>query len=127
MGKANPSAVAKTKSKNDSKAWSVIKTICKYIYKFRGVIISIPVVVIAIILGFMNAGRLPETVGLELLATGEFGMSVSRITAVLAPMGITGLAVLMTLLSKRTLFPWLISVFTLVLPVLIWLTNIYPA
>ena len=127
MEKTNPSAVAKTKSKDDSKAWSVIKTICKYIYQFRGVISSIPVVVIAIILGFKNAGRLPETVGLELLATGEFGMSVSRITAVLVPMGITGLAVLMTLLSKRTLFPWLISVFTLVLPVLIWLTNIYPA
>ena len=62
MEKTNPSAVAKTKSKNDSKAWSVIKTICKYIYKFRGVIISIPVVVIAIILGFKNAGRLPDSV-----------------------------------------------------------------
>ena len=104
-----------------------LKTIWNYIYKFRGLVICLPVIVVAIILAFQNAGRLPETVGIELLATGAFATQVSRTTAVLAPLGITGLCVVLTCFSKRTLFPWLISIFSLVLPILIWLINIYPA
>ena len=104
-----------------------LKTFWKYIYMFRGVLISIPIAVVAIILAFKNAGRLPETVGIELLATGEFATTVSRTTAVLIPMAMTGLCIVLTCISKRMLFPWLVSLFSLVLPLLIWLTNIYPA
>lgn len=109
------------------KVWAVIKKIWKYIYMFRGVIISLPVAVMGIILAFKNAGRLPETVGIELLATGEFATTISRTTAVLIPLAVTGVCILLTCVTKRTLFPWIISAFSLVLPVLIWLTNIYPA
>jgi hypothetical protein len=29
-------------------------------------------------------------------------------------------------LSKKVLYPWLISVFSLALPLVLWLTNIFP-
>lgn len=117
---------AKAERKSDSKAWPVMKKICKSIYMLRGVIVSIPVVVVAIIIALKNAARLPETVGIEILATGDYGTTVTRTTAVLIPLAITGLCVLLTIISKRTLFPWLVSAFSLVLPFLIWFTNIYP-
>jgi hypothetical protein len=117
---------SKPASKFDSKGWLITKKIWKYVKMFRGVIFSIPVAVIAIIQAFRNAGRLPETVGMELLATGEFASTISRTSAVLIPLGITALCILLTCISKRTLFPWIISVFSLVLPILIWLTNVYP-
>jgi len=34
---------------------------------------------------------------------------------------------LMMWLSRRTIYPWIISIFTLVLPILIWITNVFPA
>ena len=117
----------KPASKSDGKAWTVIKLIWKYIYRFRSVAVSIPVAVMAIILALRNAGRLPQTVGIELLATGEFASTMSRTSAVLIPLGITGVCILLTCVSKRTLFPWLISVFSLALPLLLWVTNVYPA
>ena len=116
----------KLDSKPDGKAWAVMKKICNYIYMLRGMIISIPVVVAAIIIALKNAARLPETVGIEILATGDYGSTVTRTTAVLVPLVVTGVCVLLTVFSKRTLFPWLVSVFTLVIPFLIWFTNIYP-
>lgn len=117
---------AKAECKSDGKAWPVMKKICQSVYRLRGVIFSIPVVVVAIILALKNAARLPETVGIELLATGDYGTTVTRTTAVLLPLAVTGVCVLLTIFSKRTLFPWLISAFTLLLPFLIWFTNIYP-
>ena len=107
--------------------WSVVKSVWHYIYTFRSIIISLPVLAIAIGEAFRNATRLPEMVGLNIQATGAYGMTVTRATAVVAPLLITIGCILLTCFSKRTLFPWLISIFTLVLPVLIWITNIYPA
>ena len=124
--KETTAGVTKEQRNSEGKAWRVIKGICKYIYMFRGVFISIPVVVVAIMVALKNAARLPETVGLEILSTGDYATTVTRTTAVLLPLVLTGVCVLLTILSKRTLFPWLVSVFTLVLPFLIWFTNIYP-
>lgn len=105
----------------------VWKKIWKVIWTCKGVIISLPVLWIAIVQAFQNAGRLPEMVGLNIQATGAYGMTVTRSTAVVVPLLITLVCILMTCLTKRNLFPWLISVFSLVLPVLIWVINIYPA
>ena len=48
-------------------------------------------------------------------------------TAVMIPLGITGGCVVLTLCSRKPLYPWLISVFSLVLPLLIYVINMYPA
>ena len=113
--------------KTEGEAWKVVKGCCHYIYMLRGVIISLPVLVIAICQAFKNASRLPEMVGLNLQATGEYATMVTRSTAVVLPLLVTIGCILLTCFSKRPLFPWLISIFTLVLPILVWVINIYPA
>ena len=109
------------------KFWKVLKLIGKYIVKLWPVIISIPVAVMSVILAIKNAARLPDPVGINLLSSGDFGLLMPKLIVVLLPLLLTGICIILTIFSKRTLFPWLVSVFTLVLPILIWITNIYPA
>ena len=125
----NKKAAAKKNVANspENKVLAVLKAIWRYIWMFRGVIISVPVLVLAIGQAFRNAARLPETVGLNIQATGEYAMTVARSTAVVLPLLVTIGCILLTCFTKRPLFPWLISIFTLVLPILIWFINIYPA
>ena len=101
--------------------------ICDYIIKFRKIILAIPVVAGAIYLAMMNVKQLPETVGINLLANGEYAYLVSRNLAIMGPLAVTALCLLLMMFSKKTLYPWLISVFSLVLPLLILLTNRFPA
>ena len=120
-------ASGKKSTTKSNEIWSVLKTIWHWIWMFRGAIISLPVLCIAIGQAFKNASRLPETVGLNIQATGEYAMTVGRPAAVVLPLLVTIACILLTCFTKRPLFPWLISIFTLVIPVLIWIINIYPA
>lgn len=109
------------------KIGKVLKTIWTYIYQLRGLLLAIPVIFGAVVLACLNWRLLPDAVGINLLASGEFSMMVSRGTAVFAPLGITLFSIVLTLGSRKTLYPWMISLFTLVLPVLIYVTNMYPS
>lgn len=102
------------------------RTFWQWIYRLRSVILSIPVAVGAIILAVYNYGNLPETVGINIQANGEYAQTVSRSVAVLGPLGVTALCLLMIFCSRKVLYPWLISLFSLVLPLLIYITNIFP-
>ena len=104
---------------------SVMKEIGRWIYKLRSVLLAIPVAAGAIILAVRNMAQLPEEVGLNLLATGEFQMTVSRNVAVLGPLAVTVFCLLMMFCSRRVLYPWLISIFSLVLPIVLLLTNMF--
>ena len=75
----------------------------------------------------LNMAQLPEEVGINLLANGEYEYLVSRGLAVMAPLAVTGVCILMMWMSRRTIYPWIISIFSLVLPLLIWVTNVFPA
>ena len=44
----------------------------------------------------------------------------------MAPLVVTGVCLVMMWLSRRTIYPWIISIFSLVLPILIWITNVFP-
>lgn len=127
--KMKSTASTKKTGSNQSgkKALNVFKTVWRYIWMFRGAIISIPVLVVAIGQAFRNASRLPDVVGLNIQATGEYAMTVGRPAAVVIPLLVTVGCILLTCFTKRPLFPWLISIFTLVIPVLIWIINSYPA
>ena len=103
----------------------VIGTICSWIYKLRKLIMAAPVVYLAIRIAVANNGRLPEAVGMNLQSNGEFAMMVTREYAVYGPLLVTGFCLLLMFCSRKTLFPWIISIFSLVLPYLIYLTNIY--
>ena len=125
--KPAPAAVKKKASpKAEATAWNVVKNIGIYIFKCRAILISMPVLLVALFQAAQNSARLPEQVGINLLATGEYARMVSRTGAVLTPLLLTIGCIVLTCFSKRTLFPWLISIFSLVVPLLIWLTNIYP-
>ena len=116
----------KTTGKAGASVWGALKMFANYIIQFRGVLISLPVLAVSIVQAMQNSARLPEQVGINLQVTGEYAKTVSRPTAVLIPLLVTIGCIILTCCSKRTLFPWLISIFSLVLPILIWLTNIYP-
>ena len=102
-----------------------MKEIGRWIYKLRSVILAVPVVIAAIKLAKYNMEQLPEEVGFHLLSSGEFAISLSRSTAVLAPLAVTVFCLLMMFCSRRVLYPWLVSIFSLVLPVIFLVTNLY--
>ena len=106
---------------------SVIAAIFKWIYRLRGILLAIPVGILAVRLATENMDRLPEAVGINLLANGEYAMYVTRNVAVMGPLAVTAVCLLLMFFSRKVLYPWLISIFTLVLPIFIYLTNVYPA
>ena len=107
-------------SENATKAWN-------FIVKFKQFILAIPVVLGAVILAIRNMGALPKKVGFGLQLDGTFDFMVGRGIAVLGPIAVTALCLLLMFCSKRVLTPWLVSLFSLVLPILIWIINCYPA
>ena len=97
----------------------------RFCFKIRKIVLAAPVVYYAVKFAMDNAQRLPETVGLNMQSTGEFAVLVTRNYAVYGPLGVTLFCLLLMFFSRKTIFPWIISVFSLVLPWLIYLTNIY--
>ena len=112
-------------SKFFKKIEEVITVICQCIFKVRKIFMAIPVVYLAFQIASLNMERLPEAVGLNLQSSGEFALMVTREYAVYGPLGLTGFCLLLMFFSRKTLFPWVISIFTLVLPYLLYLTNLY--
>ena len=105
----------------------VLAVIGKWIFRLRGFFMAIPVALAALYLASRNMTQLPEEVGINLLENGEYQFLISRSLAVIAPLAVTGVCILMMWLSRKTVYPWLISIFSLVLPLLIWVTNVFPA
>lgn len=105
----------------------VLAVIGKWIFRLRGFFMAIPVALAALYLASRNMTQLPEEVGINLLASGEYQYLISRNLAVMAPLAVTGVCILMMWLSRKTVYPWIISIFSLVLPLLIWVTNVFPA
>lgn len=106
------------------KIWKAAKP---WLWRFRKVLFAIPVVYLALYLARLNWNVLPEQVGLNLQTTGEYARYVSREMAVYGPLGITGGCLAMMLLSRKTVYPWMICMFSMLLPLLILITNIFPA
>lgn len=112
-------------------AFVTILNICEeawvYIFHFRKVLLSVPVVGMSIYLARLNWTQLPDQVGLSLMSNGQFAQTVAKEAAVYGPMGVTAVCLALMICSRRALYPWLISVFTLVLPLLILITNVFPS
>lgn len=108
------------------KIGKVLGLIGTWIYRLRKVFLAIPVVFFAIRLANYNLQNLPEQVGLNLQATGEFAQTITRNAAVYGPLAVTGACLVLMFCSRRSLYPWLISLFTLLIPLLLLFTNIYP-
>lgn len=103
-----------------SKAWP-------WIWQLRKVLFAVPVVWLMLWFARLNWNVLPELVGLNLQTTGEYAQYISKEIAVYGPMCVTGGCLAMMFISRRTLYPWLICMFSMLLPALILITNIFPA
>jgi hypothetical protein len=124
------------------RAFSIVGTIFaviwKAIYGLRGILLSAPVAAAALLIASWAQNNLPEVVEIthvmidpkaENPLFGLFVMTTDLITrdvAIFAPLALTGVCLICTIFSKRTLYPWLISVFTLCLPIVMYLLNTYP-
>jgi hypothetical protein len=116
-----------------------INVLWSYLFKLRAIFMAIPVAVVAVIQAMINIERLPNTLeyamlGLDFEATqtlfGPVVMNVEQISremAVIGPLVLTAACLLFTIFSKRTLFPWIVSIFTLLIPTLLFLSTQYPA
>ena len=109
-----------------SQTGTFLKVFVLWAYKLRSLFLSIPVIVGAMYLAVHNMQKLPASVGINLQANGEYAMMMDRGVAVLIPLAITGFCLGMMYLSRRIFYPWIISVFSLTLPVLIYITNVFP-
>ena len=102
------------------KAWG-------FISRMRKPIAAIPVAAAAVMLALYNLGHLPAVVGIGLMENGSFTLQIARVIAVFIPCIITGLCLLLMFCSRRILTPWLVSAVTLLIPVIILITNVFPA
>ena len=123
----------KTKPARDKIA-KVCRTIGKvfyhigmWIYRLRGVFMAVPVGIAAVWLAIDNTAKLPEEVGINLLANGQYQYVIDRNVAVLGPLAVTAVCLLLMFCSRRMTYPGLISIFSLVIPILLWVTNVFPA
>ena len=103
------------------------KSFWTWVFRLRSVGLAIPVAVAAVALAVYNEATLPALVGIDLQANGEYAQMIAREIAVLGPLALTALCLLFMFCSRRVVYPWLISIFSLVLPILILITNIFPA
>lgn len=105
----------------------VFRGLGQWIYRLRSIFLAAPVVLAALRLAEYNREHLPEMVGIDLLETGQYAHLIERDMVILWPLIITGGCLLLMFLSRRVIYPWIISIFTLVIPIVIYITNIFPA
>ena len=108
-----------------SSAGAGLRLVWEFLYRMRKILLAAPVVVLSLRLAVYSAQKLPEQVGLSLQATGEYAYVISRDAAVFGPVVVTAVCLLLMFCSRRTLYPWLISLFSLALPVLLLVTNLF--
>lgn len=102
---------------------SFFKSTGQFIFCFRKVFMAIPVVVAAIMLAKHSAAVLPAQVGLILSSDGTFSRMITKSQAVYGPLLLTAIPLLCMFLSRKSFYPWLISVITLAVPPLLVLLN----
>ena len=117
--------MANVNKKNNSEKKEKLRAWWKWVYRLRSVILAIPVAAGAVILALVNQVKLPAQVGINLQANGEYAQMVGKGVAVLGPLAVTAVCLLMMFCSRKVLYPWLISLFSLVLPLVILLTNVF--
>ena len=97
-----------------------------WLVRLRKVFMAAPVLYFAIKEAAKNMKLLPESVGINILSSGEFAQLVTRNYAVYGPLCVTFVCLLLMFCSRKPVFPWFVRIVSLALPYLILLTNSYP-
>lgn len=110
-----------------AKIGGVLEVIVNLLYKLRKVFMAAPVVYYAVKLARYNSVNLPQVVGINLQSNGAFAQTLTRQMAVMGPLGVTAACLLLMFLSRKAMYPWAVSIFSLAIPILLLLSNRYPA
>ena len=105
----------------------VLQIIGKVLFHLRKIFLAVPVVWAAFKVYAYGQANLPEAVGVWLLENGDYQFTLARESALMSCMAVTAACLVLMFCSRRTLTPWLVSVFSLALPVIILITNTFPA
>ena len=108
------------------KIQNVFSVIGRLLFRLRKIFMAIPVIYYAMKLGAYNMEHLPEMVGLNLQSNGTYAEMISRATAVNGCLTVTYICLGLMVLSRKATYPWIISIFSLILPIFLLLTNQYP-
>ena len=125
LGKTQPYLVKADKGYQNVK--QIFKKAWPWIWQLRKVLLAIPVVYLMLYFARLNWNVLPDSVGLHLQTTGDYARYITKEMAVYTPLGITGGCLAMMFVSRKTLYPWMICMFSMLLPLLILVTNIFPS
>lgn len=107
------------------KTGDIIGLVCKWGWRLRKFILAIPVLWLMVYFAQLNWGMLPDMVGIDLQTTGEYTRMITKEMAVYGPMAVTAVCLLFMMLSRKTLYPWLICLFSMMLPIMILITNFF--
>ncbi len=121
--------MTKTANKTASTSRSskgVVDSAFTIIYRLRKIIMALPVAFYAFKIAFYNGMHLPVEVGLLLQNNGDFLFMVDRNVAVLFPLLVTFGCLTLMMFSRKAMYAWVISIFSLALPLLLLISNIYP-
>lgn len=110
-----------------SKFESILGKIIMACYHMRKIVMAVPVVLAALRLAAYNTTHLPDQVGLFLQNSGAFAQTIDKSLAVTGPLVLTCACLFLMLFSRKAMYAWFISIFTLTLPILLLVSNIYPA
>ena len=110
-----------------AKVRRVLCIVGKVLFHLRKLFLAIPVVWAAFKMFDYGKENLPEEVGVLLQESGEYLYTLDQRTALMSCMAVTGACLVLMFCSRRTIYPWIISIFTLILPIFLVLTNLYPS
>lgn len=97
----------------------------KWAYRLRTVLLTIPVVFFSVVFALRNLAMLPARVGFDLQASGDFAYTMDKTLAVTGPLVITGICLILMYCSKKKTYPWLVAMFSLAIPIVIYVTNTF--
>ncbi len=128
MAKAVKSKFAKPEThKSGSSFEKTFGAVVMFFYRARKIVMAAPVAIYAFYLAYQNSIRLPTEVGIFLQNNGNFLRMIDRGTAVVFPLLVTLGCLTLMMFSRKAMYAWAISVFTLTLPLLILISNTFPA
>ena len=121
MTKAVKNKFARPAEKPESSAFQKgFGAVIMFLYHARKLVMAVPVAIYAFYLAYQNSIRLPTEVGI-------FLRMIDRGTAVVFPLLVTLGCLVLMMFSRKAMYTWAISIFSLALPLLILLSNTFPA
>lgn len=128
MTKAVKNKFARPMEKPETNAFKKgFGAVIMFLYHARKLVMAAPVAIYAFYLAYQNSIRLPTEVGIFLQNNGNFLRMIDRGTAVVFPLLVTLGCLVLMMFSRKAMYTWAISIFSLALPILLWVSNAYPA